>query len=438
VAGRLTRAGRQFGGVGLGLAVLGLASFAFLSVSGRALGPAELAPLGTLWILINALGPALFQPLEQEVGRAVAEREVHGLGARPVLLRAGALALGTCLALGILLVLVHRPLASAFFAGEDVLVLALGLGVSGLAAQHLTRGAFAGTGQLTRYGTQLAADGCLRIGSAAALAVVGVSTVGPYGLLLGLAPLFAVLLTTGRPGPLLRAGPPVPWRRLLDAIGWLTVGSIASQFLVNAAPVAANLLADADDQARVGIFISVLVLARMPLFLFAAVQASLVPRLAASAAAGDSAGFARQLRSLTVLVTGVGALGVLTVLAAGPWLVTVIYGPEFHTTRGVLVTLALASTVFMAASVFGQTLISVREYRPAAAGWACGAAAFVLWLLLPLTLEIRVGGAFLAGSSTATVAIGWLLWRRLRRPLPALTHTAPAADQPVDGSSPWT
>ncbi|OMQ15445.1 hypothetical protein A7K94_0209425 [Modestobacter sp. VKM Ac-2676] len=92
MARQLPAAVRQIGPVAAGLGVLGLASFAFLAVSGRALGPAELAPLVTLWVLINALGPALFQPLEQEVGRTVAHRAALGDGARPVFLRACLLA----------------------------------------------------------------------------------------------------------------------------------------------------------------------------------------------------------------------------------------------------------------------------------------------------------------------------------------------------------
>ncbi|MGZ4643276.1 MAG: hypothetical protein ACXVX8_14240, partial [Blastococcus sp.] len=48
---------RQIGAVAVGLAVLGVASFAFLSLSGRALGPRAFAALGTLWVLINAAGP---------------------------------------------------------------------------------------------------------------------------------------------------------------------------------------------------------------------------------------------------------------------------------------------------------------------------------------------------------------------------------------------
>src|SRR4051812_20971648 len=167
VTSELSAVTRQIGPVAVGLGVLGLASFAFLSVSGRALGPAELAPLGTLWILVNALGPALFQPLEQEVGRAVAHRAAHGQGARPVFLRACGIAAGVVVLAAAVLFVVRKPLADEVFAGQEVLVLALLLGLVGLGAEHLTRGAFAGGGAFHRYGTQLAVDGVLRIGSAA-------------------------------------------------------------------------------------------------------------------------------------------------------------------------------------------------------------------------------------------------------------------------------
>src|SRR4051812_20315313 len=146
VASQVTAVTRQIGPVAVGLGVLGLASFAFLSVSGRALGPAELAPLGMLWVLINAIGPALFQPLEQEVGRAVAERATHGQGARPVFVRACLIALAAVLVAGLVLLLARVPLADEVFSGEEIMVLALFLGIAGLGAEHLSRGAFAGGG----------------------------------------------------------------------------------------------------------------------------------------------------------------------------------------------------------------------------------------------------------------------------------------------------
>jgi O-antigen/teichoic acid export membrane protein len=423
--------------VSVGLGVLGLASFAFLSVSGRALGPAELAPLATLWVLINAMGPALFHPLEQEVGRAVAARAAEGTGARPLFLRAAVLALGLCLGLAAALVVVRRPLAEAVFDGQEVLVLALALGVAGLAAEHLTRGALAGTGQFSRYGAQLAVDGVLRIGSAAVLAGLGVAVAGPYGIFLGLAPVLAVLFTLGRLGTALSPGPHETWRGLGRAIGWLTVGALAGQFVVNAAPVAASLLAGPTESARAGIFVSVLVLARIPLFLFAAIQASFLPGLASLAARGDHDGLRRRIAQVAGLVAAIGLAGVAVLVAIGPWLVQLVYGPEFVTTRATLWPLAVASGLFMLASVLAQSLVSLRAYRASALGWAVGAFAFVCFVAVPLSLEARVGGAFLCGSLASTVALALALRRRLQPARFADTPAVIVPDMTRGGSTPW-
>jgi O-antigen/teichoic acid export membrane protein len=433
VASQLSAVTRQVGPVAMGLGVLGLASFAFLSVSGRTLGPAELAPLGTLWVLVNALGPALFQPLEQEVGRAVAHRAAHGEGARPVFLRACAVAGGLVLVAAVALLLAREPLADEVFAGQQVLVLALLLGLVGLGAEHLTRGAFAGGGAFPRYGTQLAVDGVLRIGSAAVLALAGVATAGWYGVFLCLAPIVAVLVTAGWLGPANRPGPHHSWGELGHAVGWLTLGALASQFVINAAPVAASLLAGPEEQARAGVFISVLVLTRVPLFLFAAIQASFLPGMAALAAEGDTEGFRRRLSLITVAVTALGVAGLLVVVAAGPWLVRLVYGAEYVTTRTDLWPLAAASGLFMLASVLAQTLVSVRGYRASVLGWLTGAAVFLLGLLLSLRLEQRVGLAFLAGSAAAALVLAIAMRLRLRSPLSA-GGPGPAEREDV----PWT
>jgi O-antigen/teichoic acid export membrane protein len=428
---------RQIGPVAAGLGVLGLASFAFLSVCGHALGPAELAPLGTLWVLINALGPALFQPMEQEIGRSVAHRAAHGQGARPVFLRAASLALGIVLLAGAVLLVVRRPLADGVFHGQQVMVAGLFIGLVGLCAQHLTRGAFAGGGAFARYGSQLAVDGVLRIGSAAVLTVIGVATAGWYGLFLGLAPLLAVVLTAGKLGPAVHPGPHASWGEIGHAVGWLTAGALASQFVVNAAPVAVNVLAGPDDQARAGVFISVLVLARVPLFLFAAIQASFLPGMAALAAVDDRAGFRRRLELVTVGVTALGAAGLVVIVAIGPWLVRLVYGPDFVTVRADLWPLAAASGLYMVASVVGQALVSVRGYRSSVVGWACGAATFLAVLLLPLRLELRVGYAFLAASAVAAAALVVAVQLRLRHPLtPAPEVLDPAPTDRKDSS--WT
>ena len=80
-------------------------------------------------------------------------------------------------------------------------------------------------------------------------------------------------------------------------------------------------------------FISVLVLARVPLFLFAAIQASFLPGMAALAAEGDTAGFRRRLNLIAGAVTALGVAGLLVIVAIGPWLVRLVYGAEYVTTR---------------------------------------------------------------------------------------------------------
>ena len=70
--------------VGVGLILSGITSYGFLSLSARALGPEEYAPLGLLWTAMFLLGPGLFLPVEQEVSRALAERSAQGEGGAPL------------------------------------------------------------------------------------------------------------------------------------------------------------------------------------------------------------------------------------------------------------------------------------------------------------------------------------------------------------------
>lgn len=406
--------------VGVGLGILGLTSFGYLVLAGRLLGPAELAPLATLWVLINAVGPGLFLPLEQEVARAVAARRALGLGSRPVFVRAALLGLALFAGLSTLCLILAAPLSTSVFGGDWLFVLALVLGSAGLCLEHLTRGVLAGNGQFLRYGVQLGVDGTLRLAGAVVLAVLGSTQAGSYGVLLGIAPILAVLLTVPRPGGLTDAGPPAPWQDMSAALGLLVAGSICAQFVINAAPVAASLLAEEADAARVGVFVSVLVFARMPLFVFAAVQAVLLPGLARLAAQGDTAAFFARLRRMLLLVAAFGTAGVLAVLATGPWLVQVLFGADFRTTRAVLLPLALAAAGYMIAVVLSQALISLRLYRASLTGWATGCLAFLLALIPPMSLELRVGYALCAATLVCVLTLGAMLWRAVGDQRPAV------------------
>lgn len=398
--------------------VLGLASFAFLSVSGRALGPAAFAPLATLWVVVNAAGPAFFQPLEQELGRAIAHRRAAGLGSRQLFLRGAMLALALVVLIGVALLVFAEPLAARVFSGQESLVLALLVGLAGLGAEHLTRGAFAGAEAFSRYGWQLGLDGLVRLAISSALALVGVQTVGWYGFALAVAPVIAVLATAWRLGPATEPAPPDSrWGDLVRPVGVLMVGTALAQFVVNAAPVAASVLAGPAEAARAGVFISVLVLARMPLFLFSAIQAAFLPGLATLIARGDRPGFAARLRVVLGAVTALSVAGIVVFVALGPWLVTLFYGAEYRTTREDIWPLATGAGLFMLASALAQTLIALRAYIASVGGWVLGTVAFLVAIAVPLRLEQRVGLAFLAATLAAALWSALALRWRLSRPL---------------------
>ncbi|WP_369253433.1 lipopolysaccharide biosynthesis protein [Geodermatophilus amargosae] len=395
----------QLGPVAAGLIVLGLGSFAYLTVTGRALGPVDFAPVATLWVIFNAAGLALFQPIEQEVSRATAARRAVGEGARPVLAKASTYALAAVVLCGLVALAGYPLLREHVFAGDGVLVPILVLGLVGLASEHVLRGVFGGNERFGRYGSQLGIDGALRIVGPLLLAVTATTSVFAFGLALVLAPLLAAALSAGPLGDLGRPGPALAWRDILPPLLVLTGGAVLSQLIVNAAPIAAQVLAEPGEAETAGIFISALVMTRIPLFFFGAVQAAFLPTLARLAAQGQRAAFARQLRQVLLLVTAVGGLFVLVMAVMGPFALRLLYGEEFVATRAVLVPLAVAAALYMVAQVMAQTLIALRAYRSALIGWGAGSAVFALALLVPSQLELRVGAAFLLGSLVALVVL---------------------------------
>ncbi|HEX2417748.1 MAG TPA: hypothetical protein VHJ83_06445, partial [Micromonosporaceae bacterium] len=66
--------------VGAGLGVLGLAAYVFLAIAGHTLDPADYSDLAVLWMIVFSLGPGLFFPFEQELGRLVAAHRAEQTG----------------------------------------------------------------------------------------------------------------------------------------------------------------------------------------------------------------------------------------------------------------------------------------------------------------------------------------------------------------------
>lgn len=405
--------------VGVGLGVLGLTSYGFLVITGRVLGPARLAPLSSLWAIVFTAGPGVFLPLEQEVSRLVSARSAQGIGARPVVRRIGAVGgvfAGILLAIGV----ATAPLTvGKLFASEVLLLLGLLLAVVGFAGEHLLRGVLSGLGRFGRYGSVLAVEGLGRLAACGVLAVVGVGVAGPYGVVLGAAPIGAWVVGIRR-GGWLEPGPAVGWSEVSGALGWLLAASVLSQGLANAALLAAPLLAEAGEQAVVGAFLASFVVARVPLFVFSAVQAALLPHLSRLAGQGDFDAFRSSLQRLVALVASIGGVASVVAWAIGPWVVRVLFGEGFPLGRLDLFLLAAGAGAYMVALAYAQAVIALGEHARAAFGFAVGIAVTVLGFTLGTErLELRLEIGFLLGSLAAAVAMAIAVHRHLERKRPA-------------------
>ena len=393
--------------VGAGLIISGITAYGFLSISARALSEDAYAPLAVLWALMYVVGPGFFMPLEQEVSRGLSSRRARGIGGGPLVRRA--LLAGGVMA-SILLVAAAATggvLLDYLFDDDVLLLVGFMLGLTGYFLIHLLRGTLSGNGRFRTYGWLVASESVIRLAACGALAVVGVSTAGPFGLILGIAPFAAVAVTVRRERDMITPGPDAPWNELSTALGWLLTASVLAQLLVNSGVFAVELLADESEKDIAGRFLNGLIIARVPLFMFQAVQASLLPALAAHAGAGRHEDFRIGLRRLIIVVVAIGAVATVTAWAIGPTVVELLFGEGFRLERTDLAYLAGASAAYMLALALAQALIALAAYARVVVGWATGLVVFLVVTASQSGLLNRVEGGFLAGSmaAAATMAV---------------------------------
>ncbi|MGW4421589.1 lipopolysaccharide biosynthesis protein [Streptosporangium sp. NPDC004631] len=429
--------------VAAGLAVLGASGLVYLAVAARATGPAAFGDLTALWTVVYTVGIGCFLPFEQELGRALARRAVLGEGGRPVVLRAALAAGLLTLLLALAAVACAPALAGPLLSGDHGYLAVVLAASATMAAGHLTRGIFTGTAGTARgagisghawYSGQLGAEGVVRTAACLALALLGCTAPMPYAWILTLAPAVAVALTVPGVRPALRPGPPAPWRELSANLSWLIAGSVCAQAVANVPVLAVTVLSGPADRESAGRFLAAVVLARVPVFAFQAVQAVLVPAWTRALTLGDRTLFRREL------LRGLGAIAVLGVACAGvgglagPGLLRLTFGPRYGVGALDLVVLSLVGGCHMACLMFQAGIVALGLHRFSAAGWAAGLAAFGAGCLVPLPVVPRVESAM----ALSAAVIATLLGLRLRRAVtsaPRPTTARPARPERVSACS---
>uniref|UniRef100_A0AAU2JQB6 Polysaccharide biosynthesis protein n=1 Tax=Streptomyces sp. NBC_00049 TaxID=2903617 RepID=A0AAU2JQB6_9ACTN len=407
-----------------GTVVLGAASYIHLMAAGHSLDTDGMAALSVLWTILMSVGIGLFFPVEQEITRIVAAHRVAGTGVSGVLRQIAGLTLGMVVLLSAGMALATPLLADTFFYGHTEMVGALGLAFAAMAVSNICRGVLAGLGRFGPFGWQLGIDGVLRIGLAVGFALAGVRSPLAFALILTVAPLVAALATSGPVVRGLGRGPGDRWPGLLAGLGPLIVSTLLSQVVVNAAVVSTKLLAP-EDGALVAGLLNAIVLARVPLFVFGSLQASLLSGLSTAGAAGDRAGFSKLLGRTSLVVITLGLAGGIPATLLGPWLIQVLFKAEDGLGHAAFFWISAGTLCYMLAMVLGQALLVLHKHRLQLLGWAVATLVLVGVTLLPGEVATRVCVAYTLASFTAVLGMAAALWLTFLR-----RGTGPAAAAP--------
>lgn len=407
--------------VGLGLAVTGIATYGFFVACARGLSEKDYAAvIGGLWPLVFVVAPGCFLPLEQEVGRALAHRRAIGIGGGPVVRRAAIAALWGTGGLLIITAIFSGVLRTNLFKSVSGLVICFAIALVTYAVQHLTRGTLSGNGRFGPYGVILGAEGCIRLLPAAILWIAGVTNPVAYGLCLAIPPALASAVALRGQHGLVQPGPQAPWSEVSTNLGYLLSGSVLAQGLSYAPILVATVLATDAQHAEVAAFVSGFFLARVPIILFQAVQAALLPKLARLAGAGQHEDFRNGLRKLVLIVIAVGVIGVLGALVLGPWAVQLFFDKSISASE--LAMLAAGSGAFILALTLAQALIALMGHAKATVSWvvgiAIGAVALVLLSVADVELFLRVEISFLVACLGCAAVMAALLVGQMRAGIP--------------------
>jgi O-antigen/teichoic acid export membrane protein len=402
--------------VGGGLFVLGVSAYVVLGAAGHTLAPGEYAAVASLYLLVAITSPGVFTALEQETNREVSSRRALGLGTGAVGRAGLVVGAGYAGVVAAVLLAAAPLLVPRVLGGSWGLLAAAIVAAAGAAAVYLLRGLFAGEQRFGWYAASLGLEGAVRLVPCVVLALVGATDPLAYGWAFALGTGLAALLCLPgrRPSTTTRTpGPPVDVRRMARATGLLALASWLTYVVANAAPLVltARLLGAPEVAAS---YVSLFVLARIPVFLFGPVQAFLLPTLTAGAERADPAHLRSRLRVALLAVAVVGVPATALTAALGPWAVRAFFGAPLdlpHTAAGLL---GLGTVAMLTAQVLQPALVALRVHRTATIAWAAGTAVFAAVLVVPADPATAAVAAQVAGPTVVCLIMAAVIAARLR------------------------
>jgi O-antigen/teichoic acid export membrane protein len=393
----------------IGIAATGVFTFAYFAVASHVLGEDDYGAVSTLWAILFVTISVIYRPVEQLLSRTIADARARGIhqhelrGPATIQLAFAAVFLVVALAL-------HAPLQDKAFNGSEALYWILIGATLAYAGSYFARGYLAGHQWFGLYGALVLFESLSRFcfPLAVALGIASGETAVALGILA--APLASLLV--------------VPWAIRRHA-GGASGGGATRESAGFAASVAVIQLAEqtlvtigvllVPGAGLRGVVFNALLIARAPLQLFQAIQTSLLPHLAGieatEGAADDDRAIRVTIRAIAVFA-GACAIGLL---AIGPFVMDLAFGKGYAYGRVGLAAVAVGMGFHLTAGTLNQAALAGGRAAQAARAWLVAAAAFVVWMLLPIVDDLLARAEF--GYLAATALVCAQLWalHRARR-----------------------
>lgn len=380
--------------LGAGVGIAGVLTFVFFGLASHSLGDEDYARLALLWTLVFVASTVLYRPVEQFLTAAAAAGEPGALR------RAAELSALFALLFAAAAVALRAPVRDGVLGGAEGLWTAWVVAVVAYAASFVARGWLAAHGRVRFYGALLLVESGTRVVAAAAVAAGLASGLDAFGAVVAAAPVVSLLIAAAavRGTSVRRAGVARRRQDVRWAGGALGI-QLAEQALVGGMVLVAA--AASPDPALAGFAFNVLLIARAPLVLFQAVQATLLPHLAGG---GDARTAIRSTLLLVVAFAGTAALGLLLL---GPWVMELAFGDGGPYARGGLALVAVGMGCHLAASTLTQRALAEGRAARAAGLWLAAAAVGLAWVALPVLDDVllRVETGYLAATALLAAAM---------------------------------
>ena len=378
--------------VGVATVLSALCGYAVLYLAARNLEPAGFSLFGVFWGafgLVTGAAFGLLQEATREVRAARHTGDITGPRTHPMRVAAG---LGVAAAV---LIAVTAPLWSAhvFAQSRPLSVVLLSVGLAGFCLHATLLGMLAGVDRWTQYGALMVTDAGLRVVIAVASFLAGWGLAGYlWATVAGSVAWLLLLLASPASRAAAALATPGSVRTFLAGASHSVAAAGASAILIMGFPVLLKATT-AHLGATGGVVILAVTLTRAPLLVpLTALQGNLIAYFVDKPQ--------ERLRALVtpaVVVSAIGALGVVAAGLAGPWLLQAAFGPDYQAGGALLAWLTAGAVAIALLTLTGAATVAAALHRAYATGWVSATVAATLLLLLPLQLETRTIVALLCG-----------------------------------------